>query len=214
MALREFINNVRGDFDDANVREKICLFAWFLHTQAKKDAFRNADIRSCFTEIHLADPNVAKYLPRMVHYGDLIKANGSFKLARHVRTELDSKYAGEPNAIFVAGLLAELPGKIPDVAEHNFLTEALNCYRSEAFRACIVMTWNLAYSHLLHWILADSARLAAFNSAVTRRMLKKQISPITKYDEFLDHLKEAEVIDLCGAAALVNNNSIRVLREK
>jgi hypothetical protein len=48
----------------------------------------------------------------------------------------------------------EYARKISDEAERLFLTEAISCLRAKAFRATIVMTWNLAYDHLLNWIAA------------------------------------------------------------
>ena len=50
------------------------------------------------------------------------------------------------------------------------MTEALTCYRDRAFRATIVMTWNLAYDHLLNWIMAN--HLARFNAAISVRYPK------------------------------------------
>lgn len=87
------------------------MFAWFLHTHTGKEVFGNPDIRACFAEMHVPDPNVAKYLPRMVEYGDLIKAGGGFKLERAVRTTLDAKYGVHHSVVQVSKLLADLPGK-------------------------------------------------------------------------------------------------------
>jgi hypothetical protein len=103
---------------------------------------------------------------------------------------------------------------VPDLAEKNFLAESMKCYRHEAYRACVVMTWNLAYSHLLQWILNDAPRLADFNAAITKRYQKKSSIDISKYDEFTEQLKESEVIEICNTASLLNSNVIRILREK
>ena len=66
------------------------------------------------------------------------------------------------------------------------------------------MTWNLAYAHLLDWILKDTKRLATFNAAITKKYPKKSGLIIGKYDEFLDELKEHEVLEICNTANLVN----------
>lgn len=213
MDLADLVNQVSG-FDEASPREKIKLFAWFLHTHKGKEVFDNADIRTCFHELHIADPNVAKYLPRMVEYKDLMKVRDGFKLERATRTALDAKYGTHHSVVQVSKLLTDLPGKVPDVAEKNFLTEAIKCYRIEAYRACVVMTWNLAYSHLLHWILREAKRLGDFNAAIARRYPKKPPTKISAYEDFLEELKESEVIEICSAASLFNSNIIRILREK
>ena len=92
------------------------------------------------------------------------------------------------------------------------MAEALKCYHAEAFRATIVMAWNLAYDHLLHWILNDPGRLAAFNSKIAAKVGPKRAwITITKREDFED-LKESEVIELCGTAALfASDNTKRVL---
>ncbi|MDQ6436162.1 hypothetical protein RB623_19055 [Mesorhizobium sp. LHD-90] len=110
-------------------------------------------------------------------------------------------------------LLSDLPGKVPDLAEKTFLFEAMKCYRVEAYRACIVMTWNLAFDHLLRWIMRDAQRLADFNSAISRRYQKKASLMIISQDHFED-LKEAEVIEVCQTASLLSKNIIEILREK
>src|SRR5205807_5671450 len=82
------------------------------------------------------------------------------------------------------------------------------------YRACIVMTWNLAYAHLLDWILKDQTRLNSFNAAISKRYPKITQLKITKYDEFLDGLKESQVIEICNTASLVNSNVFKILKEK
>jgi len=213
MELADLVNQI-DEFDKASPRHKIRLFAWFLHTHRAKETFDNAQVRGCFVELHLADPSVAKYLNRMVDYGDLVKARGGFKLERAIRTTLDQQHGLHQSIVQVSRLLNDLVGKVPDLAEKNFLAEAIKCYRVEAYRACVVMTWNLAYSHLLHWIVKDAKRLATFNAAIPKRYPKKVMLNVVNYDEFLDELKEAEVIEICNSAALVNGNMARLLREK
>jgi hypothetical protein len=104
--------------------------------------------------------------------------------------------------------LTDLIGKVRDLAEREFLAEAIKCYRVEAYRACIVMVWNVAYNHLLNWLLNDPHRLAAFNAAIGKRNSKKAALVIAKYDDFED-LKEREVIDICNIANLVTSSVYR-----
>jgi hypothetical protein len=212
MELSELVEEVEG-FDALPPREKIRLFAWHLHTHKGMSSFDNATIRACFSAIHVVDPNVSKYLTRMADAVDLVRIKGGYKLARPVRTALDARYGVHHSVVQVSRLLADLPGKVPDLAEKNFLTEAIKCYRIEAYRACVVMTWNLAYSHLLHWILSDAKRVHAFNAGSSKRYPKRPLLTIASYDDFQE-LKESEVIEVCGTAGLVNNNIIRILREK
>jgi len=146
----------------------------------------------------------------MANSKDLLSEKGRYKLARTVRAELDKKYGLHQTVIQVSKLLADLPARVPDLAEKIFLDEALRCYRAQAFRACIVMTWNLAYNHLLNWLLKDAVRLATFNATIVRRNSKKAGLTVSKYDDFED-LKEREVIDICNTANLINASVYKIL---
>jgi hypothetical protein len=219
MQLSEFIDQVTG-FDKLLPREKIKVLGWYLHVHEGKEHFHSDHIRACYKQLHLVAPNnTGQYLQRMAGYDvpDLLRERQGFKLARPIRSQLDAKYAAQPSMQAISKLLTDLPTRVPDVAEKVFLEEAINCYRVKAYRACIVMVWNLAFDHLLHWILKDPARLAAFNVIVTKRTQnnpKRAGTVIADYDDFADYLKEIEVIEFCSAANLINDNLTRNLKEK
>jgi hypothetical protein len=75
------------------------------------------------------------------------------------------------------------------------------------------MTWNLAFDHLLRWILKDAARLAAFNSAIPKKYPKRTGIAIVTQDHF-EEFKEFEVLELCNYASLMSGNIIKILKEK
>jgi hypothetical protein len=145
---------------------------------------------------------------------ELLREKGQYKLARAIRADLDKKYGVHHSVIAVNKILNDLPAKVPNIAERAFLGEALKCYRVEAYRSCIAMTWNLVYAHLLDWILNDTSRLTAFNAAISKRYPKKTGLAISKYDEFLDELKEREVLEICSSGDLFNSNIYKILKEK
>jgi len=215
MGLSEFVQQV-DNFDALSTREKIKLFAWHLHTHGDMEAFDNAAIRSCFRELHLDTPDVSIELPRMAASKPpaLLRAGKRYKLEGTVRRSFDSKFGSEAKTIAVSNLLLKLPSKIPLAAERVFLAEAIDCYRVKAYRATIVMAWNLAFDHLLNWISADPAKLAAFNAAIPARFPKKPPPSIAKREDFED-IKEADIIELCKTAKLgLTKNQIDILREK
>jgi hypothetical protein len=215
MELADLIDQITG-FDSAAPAEKIRLFAWFLHTHRSMATFKTTDIRACYEKLHLPVPNVAMYLTRMTETSPAraLRKGDNYNLTRAARADLDGKYGVHQSIIHVSKILADLPNKIPNVDERTFLTEALKCYKVEAYRACIVMTWNLAYGHLLDWILKDQTRLDSFNAAISKRYQKMTQLKITKYDEFLDELKESQVIEICNTASLFNSNVFKILKEK
>ncbi|MDK1388874.1 hypothetical protein QN224_26080, partial [Sinorhizobium sp. 8-89] len=139
----------------------------------------------------------------------------SMKISRNAGSLLSAnqQYGVHQSVIHVSRLLSDLPDKVPDIAERTFLREALSCYRAEAFRACVVMTWNLAFDHMLRWILADPQRLADFNTAIGRRFPKKAGLVVSAIEHF-EELKESETIDICQNASLFSKNTAEILREK
>jgi hypothetical protein len=214
MRLSELVEQVI-DFDTAAPKEKIKLFAWWLHVHDGKELFGPADIRACYAKLHVDEPPaLATYLSRLGDAKVLIVERGKYKLARSVRSELDKLYGVHHSVVAVDKILTDLPAKVPNISERDFLQEALTCYRSKAFRACIVMTWNLAYAHLLDWILSNPKRLSDFNTAIVKRYPKKIGLSVSTYDGFLDELKEREVIEICNCGGLINSNIFKILRDK
>jgi len=209
MQLRELVDQVAG-FDAAAPGEKIRLFAWWLHTHRNMVTFKTGDIRGCYEQLHLPMPNIAMYLTRMTNTkpAKALRKGDNYNLTRDARTDLDAKYGIHPTIQAVSKLLADLPDKVPDMAEKVFLSEAIDCYRMRAYRACIVMTWNLALDHLLNWILSDSARLATFNAAIVRKYPKRSGVTISAYDDFSDEFTEFEIIEVCNTAGTVNGTAV------
>jgi hypothetical protein len=214
MELVDLVEQIAG-FDTLPPREKIRLFAWYLHVHRSIEVFDYEAIRSCYKQLHLVPDAVSTYIPNMAGYKppDLVKERGGYKLARSVRSELDAKYGSHHSVVQVSKLLSDLPGKAPDISEKTFLLEAMKCYRVEAYRACIVMTWNLAFDHLLQWILKDAKRLSEFNAAMPKRYPKKGAFTIATRDHF-EELKESEIIDICSSASLFSGSIIKILKEK
>jgi hypothetical protein len=74
-----------------------------------------------------------------------------------------------------------------------------------------VMVWNLAFHHVLQWLMSEPQRIVEFNQALHTRFPRK--APITGRDGF-DELKESEIIDVCRTARLLNQNMCDILRDK
>lgn len=215
MELVDLVTQMSG-FESSSPREKIQLLGWYLHTHKNKETFVPSDIKACLDKLHLEQVNIAQNLTRLAERSppDLLKQGGAFKLARSIRLELDKKYGVHHSIVAVSKLLADLPAQVPNIEERVFLQEALRCYRVEAYRACVVMMWNLAFDHLLRWILSDAKRLAAFNAAIAKKYPKRANVVMAHYDDFADEFKEFEVIEVCNVAQTVNSNIIKILKEK
>jgi hypothetical protein len=214
MELKEFVAAVPG-FTALGHPDKILHFGWYLHTQRQKATFSQAEIRACYKDHHMEPPNLSEAFTRLVAKKPkvMLLEKSAYKLEHSTRIKLDAKYGQHENTILVSQLLSELPGRIPDEAERLFLSEAIKCYRVRAFRSAIVMSWNLTYSHLLHWILRDPARLAVFQATIVTSIGPKLGAgmTITRREDF-EQLKESQVLNICGTAGLfVSQNTKKIL---
>src|SRR5205085_11998317 len=119
---------------------------------------------------------------------------------------LEDKYGQREITVQVTKLLSDLPIKIPNTVERDFFNEALICYRHGAFRAAIVMCWNLAYDHLCDYVLTK--HLAAFNTRWPIRFeghyKKAGVLAIATRDDFAE-FKEDQMIELCKSASIISD---------
>jgi hypothetical protein len=77
------------------------------------------------------------------------------------------------------------------------------------------MVWNLAYDHLLRWVLADPQRLTAFNSKIVARVGQKRGTGLAIANrEGFEDLKESEVVDICGLAGLFTSANTNQLDKR
>ncbi len=215
MELSEFKQAI-ADLSEKSHADRIKLFGWFLHTQKGLAHFQPSDIGKCYETLHMASPSsFGGYFENLVKRGDLLKNNSGYRLESRVREALDAQYGTRDITIQVTQLLLSLPEKIPDLGERTYLNEALICYKHGAFRAAIVMAWNLAYHHLCSYVLKN--RLADFNSRwqiVHPGHHRKAKKVIAVMDDFADELKESEVIEVCNSAGIITKDVHRILVEE
>lgn len=214
MTLEEFAQLVPG-MTGMSHTDRLKHFAWYVHSQQKKDRFAPSDITRCYDQLHLVKPgNVHALLQQLADKKppELLKDSRGYRLEARVRDAIEGRYGSRPVTIAVSAMLAALPGKVSNEAEKLFLSEALTCYRSGAFRAAIVMTWNLAYDHLVTWILCN--HLIAFNAAIAKKYPKRTSVAMGKKEDFADEFTEFEVLEVCAVASIIDGNKKKILNEK
>lgn len=214
-SLPEFVKQVNG-FSAMSHAEKIKHFVWYLQSVRGQDTAKVQDIRVYYETVHLELPgNLARSIEALTEKKppDLLKKNGAYRLHANPLAELDARYGTPESTVVVEKALAELPAKLTKQSERLYLEETLTCYRHHAFRATVVMSWNLAYDHLLNWILLDSARLAQFNLGIPKRNPKKSHITVAVRSDF-EELKEDEVIDIASNLTGITGNMKRSLKEK
>ncbi len=214
MDVREFVSQVPG-FATWLQPDKIKLFGWFLHVHDGVDYFSAVQIRECYDKLSYTAPDLNRDLRRLSERKppELLKSNLGYRLHGTVREGLDAKYGDVQSTIAVTKLLTDLPSKVPGIEERAFLEEVIRCLKVRAFRATVVMAWNLALDHLLRWVLADALRLAKFNARIPVRYSKKSGLTITKFEDF-EELTEREMIEVCSSAGLVSSGQFKILKDK
>jgi hypothetical protein len=112
----------------------------------------------------------------------------------------------------VASLLTNLADAIPDMVERAYYQEALICYKYGSPRAAVVMTWNIAFSHLCTHVLTK--KLAEFNARWQLSMPgmhKKKPLEIKIFDDFNEELKESEVLTICRDEGILTKNMYNIM---
>lgn len=213
MELQVLVSQI-DSFPKWSHADKIRLFSWFLHLHRGLETFAPGDLTKCFDELNVQGPtSVQPYLAAMGKRKpkEILKRKSGYCLERAVREQLTQKYGKREATVAVDKLLSDLPQRIPNVTERGYLDEALVCFRFEAFRAAIVMTWNLAYDRLCEFVLAK--HLAAFNIQLPRSFPRADISVVSKRDDFAE-LKEHQVLQVCKSATIISGSLHKVLKEK
>lgn len=211
--LRSYFDSIAGFYQMTAV-EQLLTLAWFVETRQQRTCFDGIYMRQCFKDAGVDAPDMSVYLPRLASKKppQLIKERGGYRLSSALRRDLDKQLGGNPTVVAISQILSELPAKVPDVAERAFLSEALNCYRVKAYRAAIIMTWNLTYDHIVRWVFADASRLQSLNSGIATRYPKKNLILVKLED--LDDLKESELIEACRTSRLLDKNTSQILKDK
>lgn len=205
MELTDFTNSI-PDFVRLSQPEQVKLFGWFILFHQTKERFTTSEVRHCFESLHMQVPNVTDVLNKLEARKPkvVLKDSRGWRLEMRVRQDMDTRYGQRDITIAVEKSLSQLPNRIADETKRKYLEEALKCLRATAYRAAIVMTWNLAYDHLLNWLLADPARLAKCNAQLPHKPPFYTGKPpvatghvISKREEF-EWLTERDVVELCG----------------
>jgi len=194
--------------------DKIKLLGWYLHRHKAMAHFWGKDIGASYDALHLARPSdFGGYLTNLVKARQLLKSVSGYRLENRVREELESKYGCRANTVVVTELLRSLPTRVPNLAERAYLDETLKCFTAGAFRASVVMCWNLGFDHLCEFVLADAARLAVFSAQLPKSFPKADISSVSKRDDFTE-LKESQVLQVCKSSNIISGSLHKVLKEK
>jgi len=189
--------------------DRIRLLGWAQHALVGRSHFAVADIAEAYDALHMAPPgNLHRDVQALVDQRHFLKTREGLRVAAELRGQLDEKYGHRPTAVKAHQLLLDQLQKVPAGPKRDYLEEAITCFRSGAWRAAVIMTWNLAYDHLCEHVVGP--RLADFDRAYRARGQKKPASIGGRAD--LRDLKEADVIEICRAAGITDGTQSKCLR--
>ena len=213
-SLEGFVRKFDG-FSSWGGKKQTDYFVYFLTSNDQTKGVTPRQVIQCFQQLDLkAYARIPQYLSEQAResnkYGKYIRTSHGYRLQRERFAEIDQQVRNEPKRIQASQQLEGLAVKIIDLNEKAFLEEAINCYKIQAFRATIVMSWILTMYHLQKYIFDN--KLSDFNAALAKSP-DKRVKKITKYDEFSD-LKESKVIELMRSAGIISNDVRKILDEK
>lgn len=192
------------DFGRWNHADKIKYFAWYLHTYRGWEHFSANDIRDCFQELGIPAPAsinpfigvMEKRTPK-----EVIKTAKGYKLEKQLRAALDARYGNREATVRLPNTVSQLVSKVADRQARALLDEIVTCFKYQAFRAVIALSWSAAYAHLVQWIQSDPARLGPFNAC---------------FDAPADfvRLREDQVLEAAGKARVISAPMRRLMTEK
>jgi hypothetical protein len=135
-----------------------------------------------------------------------------YQLHRTLKHELEKSIEKKPLKIKVSKDLRQLLLHIKNPNENEFLKEAIDCFEISAYRASIVMVWNLTIDHLFEYILKH--KLAAFNSALALNTDRRvRITSVSTRDDFSE-IPENKFIELSRTSNIISNDIRKILDTK
>ena len=210
MDLKAFTKQISG-FKTFPNAEKMLVIGYWLHEDKKVDWFKPSDINAGFEALHLGKPaNASSQLTGMTTGWSkrLIKNSKGFKLIAGTRDRIAAMCPQQAEPKQIAVELKKLEALLTDAQQKTFLAETIQCFQHEAYRASIVMGWNLAYHHVCAYIVAR--HLVAFNAQL-QKVHKK--GPLSKHSDFED-LKESTVIEVGKGANILSKATGTILSAK
>lgn len=192
--------------------DKILTLGFFLHTDRQRDRFVALDINVLFDELNLKRPTNTSSQMRAMTEGNskrLLQDTRGFRLLADARDTVTSWLPPIHTPKEILADLKMLEASISSPQQKIFLHEALVCFANEAYRASIVMAWNLAYHHVTSFIFAH--HLSAFNSRLKIQYPKE--SEIKLFTDFED-MKESMFIAVVKGGGLVTSATAKTMKAK
>lgn len=215
--VEKFTSSVTGFFD-LKPTEQLEYFVYFLTIEKKLPTTQATAVRQCFLFADVTPySNISQYLNQNLKAKPkesprFLRIKDSFQLHRNHKTLLESNIDKKPFKAKANKDLRQLLTHITNQAENEFLKEAIDCFEISAYRASIVMVWNLTIDHLFAFILKH--KLAEFNAVLALNTDKRiKITSVSDRDDF-NEIPENKFIEFCRSAKIISNDIRKILDTK
>jgi hypothetical protein len=195
--LEKFVERV-PNFLDLSPSGKIDYFLYFLTMELGREYASPADIKACFSVLKLVPySNTPQYF-------SLNSLRKTKKPPKYLKTK-DGYCLVREKIVAIKSEVDKNPLKIKT-------HEAIRCFEVSAYRASIIMTWNLAIDHLFNYILHH--KLNDFDIVLSKNTDKRvKVTKIVCKDDFSD-IPENKFIDFCRTAHIISNDVRKILDVK
>lgn len=212
MEVQGWAAQIKG-FSKLPYTDKILALGYYLHIERKIDHFYAPVINGLFDQLHIDRPTntssqmlaMSKTKPKRL----LFDSKGC-RLAIDERAKVASWLPAVQTPKQIIAELKALEAQITDPQQKVFLHEALVCFSHEAYRASIVMTWNLAYHHVLTFVFNHN--LAEFNAYLKSQFPKENL--VIKLFTDFEEIREGKVIVVIKGAGIVTAATAKTLKAK
>ena len=210
--LKKFVQKF-DNFSKWEKTKQVDYITYFLLEIAGNNSITGKDIEICFNKLDLRRyPRTRQYISDSTggKTSKYVKKVKGYRLERGIYDQIKRNVENEPEKVEVSKSLEKLISEIKNPQEIEFLIEASNCFRVQAYRAFIVMIWILTVDHLKRYFF--KRYLKEFNQALFKNP-DKRVKKIVKLDDF-DDLQELKLIELARSANIISNDVRKILEEK
>jgi hypothetical protein len=207
--ISEFIDKKPG-FSDLDLIDQVKYMSYFFVKTTKDPIFNAKNIEECFDLADIIKPkNVSDMLAKICKKGLFVPKEKGFSFQRDEFNKLEQEFSQNKPQIKILKNLEMLLVKISDANQRKFLGEAISCYKIEAFRAAIIMTWCLTMDNMQNYVM--NKKLREFNLSMQKQYPK--LKQVARKEDFSE-IEESKFIEICRIADIITKDVRKILDEK
>jgi hypothetical protein len=215
--LDKFTSNIK-DFFNLKSSDQVDYFLYFLTVECNSGTTQGTPIRECFILSEITPySNISQYLinnlkPKDKAFPKFLRIRDGYQLHRNMKAIVEENIVKKPIKAKVSQDLRQILNHVKSPVENEFLKEAIDCFEISAYRAAIVMVWNLTLDHLYEFVL--SKELTNFNLAFSKNTDKRiKITTVASKDDFSE-IPEVKFIEFLRAGNIITNDVRKILDTK